>query len=179
MARKLGVLLLTALLLGSVGLRVMESRRADALLDGEARARATLAALLRASRPFTERGAPHPGLRGEVLQAAPGLQPLTDLGTEGISYAEDGAYMYALARHPHREEPAGTLVEGWVLRAWPLRFGATGDAEYYLTEAGQLWEGQNRLGRSGTEQGFPPPFPDPDVGQPKAPWWTVPLPDHM
>src|SRR5262249_1478241 len=142
-------------------------------------ARGTLGALARASQPFTQRGEAHPGLRGALLSAAPGLEPLPDLGSAQISYARDGVYMYGLATNPHRDTPTGPLLQGWALRAWPLRFGVTGDLEYYLTEDGRLWEGQNRLGRSGTENAFPPPFQDPDIGTPKGPWWTVPFPDHM
>ena len=179
MSRSLGVLLLVLLLLGSVGLRLLESRRADALLDGEAHARASIGALARASLAISQQGRSHPGLRGALLDAAPGLEALPDLGTEELSYARDGVYMYGLATRSHRDSPTGPLLQGWVLRAWPLRFGVTGDAEYHMSEDGRLWEGSNHLGRSGTAAAFPPPFPDPGIGQPRAAWWPVPLPDHM
>ncbi len=179
MGRALGIVLLLATLLAGAGLRLLESRRADALLAGESRARATMEALVQASLPITRRGDGHPGLRGAVLDAATGLVAWPDLGTAEISYAHDDVYAYGLATRSRRDAPDGPLVQGWVLRCWPLRFGVTGDVEYHASEDGRLWEGQNRLGRSGIERGFPPPFPDPELDLPKGPWRPAPPTDHM
>jgi len=179
MTRHAGPLLLVLLLLGVGGLRWLDGRRSQALLDGEARARQVLLALGAACEAEQARADGTPGLHGPVLAAAPGLRARPDLGGEAISYAEDDVYVYGFATLSHRDPVTDALVTGFVLRAWPRRFGITGDLEYQLGDDGVLWEGQNRLGRTGTEYGFPPPFPDPAIGQPRAPWWPAPLPAHM
>jgi hypothetical protein len=173
MSRTMGLLLLLLLLLAAAAVRWEDQRRADSLLAGEARARATLVAIAAQIQERLASGTPHAGLRGDVLAALPGLQVLPDSGTGEISYAHDDVYVYGCASRQHRDPETGEVLPGFLLRAWPLRFGTTGDLEYQLGDDGQLWEGQNRSGRSGTDYGFPPLFPDPFIGQPRAPWWPV------
>jgi hypothetical protein len=178
MGRRLGPLLLVALLLAAAGVRLAESARAERLLSGEARARATLAELHRACAALAQDGRVVPDLAGRALAAVPGLRRLADASREAVVYAADAAYTYGLATQVRSEAETDRPHQGWILRAWPADFGATGDREYQLADDGVLWEGQNRLGRSGQRHGFPPAFPDPEVGQPRAPWWPVPLPAH-
>jgi hypothetical protein len=178
MARRFGSLLLALLLLLAAALRWQESARADRLLDGEARARATLAGLQReCARLVAGSRAPEDFAR-RVLAAVPALRQLPDVSTEALAYAADDVYAFGVATQVRRDEPGTRTRPGWILRAWPLEFGVTGDREYQLSEDGTLWEGQNRVGRSGTRAGFPPAFPEPEIGLPKTPWWPVELPAH-
>jgi hypothetical protein len=178
MGRRLGPLLLVVLLLAAAGVRLAESTRAGRLLDGEAQARATLAELHRACAALAQDGRVTPDLAGRALAAVPGLRRLPDVSREAVAYATDGAFVYGLATQLRTDADTVRPRQGWILRAWPADFGTSGDREYQLADDGVLWEGQNRLGRSGTRHGFPPAFPEPDAGQPRAPWWTVPLPAH-
>ncbi len=178
MARRLGPLLLALLLLLAAALRWQQSARADRLLLGEARARAVLADLQQACTTQVADGRSHPDLARRALAAVPALRPLTDLGAGPTAYAADGTYVFGVAPQSRRDERSGRVQPGWILRAWPRAFGVTGDREYQLGDDGVLWEGQNRVGRSGTERGFPPTFPEPDAGMPRAPWWPVELPPH-
>jgi hypothetical protein len=176
MMRASGVLLLVLLLLLGAALRRQEAVRSEHLLAGEAAARSTLVELHAACQDLVRDGRPRPDLARAAFDAVPGLRPLPELGSDGVAYAADDAYVYGLAGQSRRDERTGRFLPGWILRAWPVRFGGTGNREYQLTDDGTLWEGQNRLGRSGTDYGFPPDFPDPDVGQPRTPWWPVELP---
>lgn len=178
MARRSGPFLLLLLLALLAGLRACESARADRLLQGEAAARATLSALQAECARLLPDGRPLPDLPRRALAGRPGLRLLEEASREQVAYATDGAYVYGLAARTRREEPGGRLVQGWILRAWPWRFGVTGDREYHLAEDGNCWEGQNRLGRSGLDYGFPPEFPEPGLALPRAPWWRLELPPH-
>ena len=104
------------------------------------------------------------------------MKALPELGIDQITYARDDVYMYGAATNTRRDPATDVLIHGYILRAWPLQFGRTGDAEFQLSESGVLWEGQNRLGRSATDYGFPPTFPAPELGQPGAAWWPIRLP---
>jgi len=158
--------LLLLLLLGVV--RAVAGAQANGLVEREAQARETVEALLAASLQAVGAGHAHPGLRGDFLARFPSLQPRPELGNEAISYADDGEYLYALAA-------ASTATgQGFILRAWPLRFGHTGDVEFEGAEDGVLWEGMNCVGRSGTDVGFPPLFPDPDLDRATAGWTPLP-----
>jgi hypothetical protein len=176
--RSIGFVVFVGLLLLAGLVRWHESRRASGLLEAEDRTRTALAALYDASRLATEDGVRHPGLRGKILAGVPGLQPVPDLGTEQISYARDAEYMYGLATRTIPDARTSVVRQGFVLRAWPVEFGSTGDLDFQLADDGELWQGQNLVGRSGTSVGFPPRFPDPAVGKPDEAWWTVPLPGH-
>jgi hypothetical protein len=178
MGRRLGPLLLVVLLLAAAGVRVAQSARAGRLLAGEAQARATLAELHRACAALAQDGRVVPDLPGRALAGVPGLRRLPDASREAVVYARDEGYLYGLATQVRTDTETDRTRQGWILRAWPADFGTTGDREYQLADDGVLWEGQNRLGRSGTRHGFPPDFPEPEVGQPRAPWWQVPLPAH-
>ena len=174
MPRALGPLLLVALLAIVALLRAAESSRADTLLENQARARSTLAELHAACEELAVGGA-RPGLALDAAAAVPGLERL-DRSQPELAFCSDGDYLYGLSSETRLEEGSGRQLQGWVLRAWPARFGVTGNREYQLSDDGILWEGQNRNARSGTERGFPPPFPDPDIGQPRPAWWQVQLP---
>lgn len=167
MTRLHGPVLFLLLLLLLVIVRAVAGAQASGLVEREARARETVEALLAASLQEVGRGAAHPGLRGDFLARFPTLQARPELGNEAVSYADDGEYLYALAA------ASGGGGVGFILRAWPLRFGGTGDLEFEAADDGVLWEGMNCSGRSGTEVGFPPLFPDPDLGRSTAGW--IPL----
>jgi hypothetical protein len=178
MTRHAGPFLVVIALLGLFGARWMAVRQAEALVSGEGRARAAVASLAATGRAILAEQRPLAGLHGELAAAVEGLEPLPGLGSAEISYARDPVYMYGFASRPHRDPLTDAMVPGFVLRAWPLRFGVTGDLEYHVDDAGPLWTGQNRTGRSGTTQGFPPPFPDPVIGTDGAPWWPADEPPH-
>ena len=152
-------------------LRAVCGARASSLVEHEAEARERARALMAASQETVAGGRPHPGLRGAFLARFPELRARPELGGELISYADDGEYLYGLATASSAE--AAGPRQGFVLRAWPLRFGSSGDIEFQAGDDGILWEGMNCLGRSGTDTGFPPPFPDPDLQRRDAGW--VPL----
>jgi hypothetical protein len=176
--RNLGFVVFLGLLLLGTLLRCHTAIRADTLLANEARTRETLATLFGVSQAITRSGTRHPGLRGEVLAAVPELQPLPELSSEQISYAQDDLYIYGAATRTVTEAQTSSTRQGFVLRAWPLSFGSTGDFEFQLSDDGALWQGQNLLGRSGTSVAFPPRFPEPTLGNPDEAWWIVPLPGH-
>jgi hypothetical protein len=178
MTRAAGPLLLLLLVLVGAGLRLQESARSEHLRAGEAGALATLADLQEACRNLVRDGRPRPDLAGAALAALPALRRLEGPSTDAIAYATDDAYVFGIASQTRRDERSGHMQPGWILRAWPARFGITGNREFQVTDDGQAWEGQNRLGRSGTEYAFPPDFPDPEIGQPRTPWWPVDLPAH-
>lgn len=178
LTRIAGPILLILMLALMFGMRVLERHRADQLLEGETVARRTIAALHEVSLDAVNQGQQHPGLRGALLAQLPDLTPLPDLSSALITYAHDDVYMYGVATNSNRDPETSEIAYGYILRAWPLRYGRTGDAEFQLSQSGVLWEGQNRLGRSGTDYGYPPPFPDPEVGQPGAAWWPIRLPSQ-
>jgi len=171
-----GPILFLAVLGLMFGLRIAERRSAEALLAGETVARRTIAALHAVSLDAVSKGQAHPGLRDGLLAELPDLTPLPDLSTDSISYAHDEVYIYGVATNSLRDPETSTISEGYILRAWPLRYGRTGDAEFQLSQSGVLWEGQNRLGRSGTDYDYPPAFPEAEVGKPGAAWWPIRLP---
>jgi len=177
MTRRLGPLLVVALALAALGLRLSESARADTLLAGQARARDTLAALQAACLELTRSGRVRADLEHAAPAAVQGLRVLPESGPE-VAYVTDEDYVYALTEETRRESGSDHVVQGWLMRAWPANFGHTGTREYLLAEDGVLWEGQNRLGRSGTDQGFPPALPEPDLGLPRAGWHRTQLPIH-
>jgi hypothetical protein len=171
MTRVHGPVLFVALLALLVGMRLVASSRSTGLAENEGRARVLMGELAAASIAEVARGQPPPGLREPFLSRFPTLEARSELGSELISYADDGAYLYGLAEVSGADETGGR--PGFVLRAWPLRFGGSGDLEYQASDDGILWEGMNCSGRSGTERGFPPPFPDPELGRSTAGW--IPL----
>jgi hypothetical protein len=171
MNRTSGLLLLVLLLLAIGAIRAHGHLRARSVLDQEDRARTTLVALLDASQAAVRSG-PHPGLTEEFLAGFDGLRPRSELSSGQLSYASDGAYLYALAPRTVTDADEATVRDGFVLRAWPLKYGVTGDAEFHVTEDGRLWQSQNVIGRSGTGFGFPPRFPEPEISQPDSDWWS-------
>lgn len=178
MTRLSGLLIALLLALLAVALRVQEHHRAGRLIEGEDHAREVVASLTAASLDELATGSPHPGLFA-LLRHTPGLAPLPDLGDPPReSYARDDVYVYGLLTTARRADGDAPMVQGFVLRAWPVEFGVTGDLEYFATETGELWEGQNLLGRSGTGRGFPPPFGErPFTGRSGGTWWTIAPPD--
>ncbi len=178
MTRWSGLLIVVALV-ALIGLiRVREHALAERLLARERTAVERIARLHARSQLEVQRGQKHPGLRGEFLAGEDGLRALPEISAEEISYAADDIFVYGLATRPWRDEATGVLHQGYVLRAWPLEYGVTGDREFQITDDGTFWQGQNRIGRSGLSYGFPPLFPDPEIGLPGAAWWPQELPDH-
>ena len=180
MSRNLGTVLVL-LLLTAVGLlRLDAQRRADRLTAGEGRALAVLAALQQASRRATARGDTHPGLVSSFLAGVPGVVPRSDLAHGSTTFAEDSVYLYGITPRSRADARTGAGKAGWVLRAWPLRFGSTGDREFQVDDDDHWLVGQNRIGRSGTSFGFPPAFPEPSTDLPRSPWWPLAAPaaDH-
>lgn len=173
-----GPVLFVVLLASMFVVRAIERGFSVQLQAGELVAQQTIAMIHKASLAALQQGRSHPGLLGDLIAGLPSLKPLPDLGFNEITYAHDNVYMYGIATNAHRDPISGELVHGYVLRAWPLRYGRSGDAEFQLSDSGLLWEGQNRLGRSGTDYGFPPAFPQPEIGQPGAAWWPIRLPDQ-
>ena len=168
MTRLHGPVLILALLLLLAVQRLWAGAHSAGLAEHEDRARELMRELTAASVAAVAGGRPHPGLREPFLSRFPRLQSRADLGTELISYADDGEYLYGLAATRGADDAAPS--EGFVLRAWPLRFGGTGDLEFQSSDDGVLWEGMNCSGRSGTDSGFPPPYPDPELSRPTAGW---------
>lgn len=165
------------LLLAGAALRWRAADRGAALLLHEGQARTRFALLARLSRDAVERG-PHPGLAA-LLAAAGGARLLADVSSADSAYASDEAYVYGLRCNAQRGAD-GRAAHGFQLHAWPLRFGETGDQEFFTDATGAFWRGQNDLGRSGTDTGFPPPFRAPRPGLDPGPgnaWWRVPSPD--
>ncbi|MGQ0552017.1 MAG: hypothetical protein ACT4PU_02220 [Planctomycetota bacterium] len=174
--RLLGPLLILLVLAALAGLRWFEHGQAVRLLQGEARARSTLWALQEANQAAAALGHQPPGLDPAWLAAlAPEtrLAPRTELAGGAITFATDDAYLYGFVRRSVHDPETGAERPGFVLRAWPERFGVTGDAEFQITEEGLLWQAQNRHGRSGVKLGFPPAFPEPDLTNPRSAWRPV------
>lgn len=175
--RHLGPYLALLLILVAAASRWSAHGQASEMLEREARALSTFASLGRASLAAIQQG-PHPGL-GALLAAHPGLSMLDVTDDSGSEFAADNDYVFGLARSRNRDSNS-TWVDGFVLRAWPVRFGETGDGEFHLDETGRFYRGQNDLGRSGIQWGFPPPFPQPGLATGlRATWWATPLPDAV
>lgn len=176
MLRASGLIITLVLVLLIVAFRDQANQRAERLLAGEAAAHRTVSALVRASRLELDQGDPHPGLAA-IMHAADGLQAIPELSDGQIGYARDASYIYGLSRTSTVLED-GRAQHGYVLRAWPVEYGGTGDVEYHVREDGNLWIGQNQKGRSGVERGFPPPYPEPDISEARARWWRRRLVDE-
>jgi len=174
MGRVLGPIVFLALVAVSFVIRDVETDQARELLQGEARGRARCVEIEALSRPILDGGNAHPGF-GALLGDLPGLHLLTEASGEAISFAADDDYVYGISTRVLRGEN-GESRHDYILRAWPLEFGVTGDLEYVIQD-GAFRAGRNKLGRSGTEVGFPPPFPAVEVDTPGAPWWTLTEPE--
>jgi len=169
--RRVGYLLVIALTLLCVALHQRTNWRASQLLAGEALAtrrfellhRFASEALRSSTRPQMSDLALEPELSELVL--------LSDLDRPNMSFARDDVYVYGLAHTLVRSLDSGDSNPGYVLRAWPWKFGTTGDLQMHIDSAGVYFHGQNAKGRSGVLVDFPPPFPDPEVGSERAGWW--------
>jgi hypothetical protein len=169
--RVVGLVVLVLLLAAGVAERLRVEAQADRILAGEQRANDRVYSLYRASRSAVRRG-PHPGL-AELIAEHPSLEMLPDVSDAVHDYAANDEYIYGLTR-PQRLDKDGALTHGFILRAWPRRFGITGDLEFYVDDIDGFWFGQNELGRSGLDEGFPPPFPQPNLGDGDgSAWWQT------
>ncbi len=173
--RLLALLLFIALLVIAAASRIAGTALGDKINVGEvaalARCRELHAAYL---KHVEETGSTvHPGL-GVLAREFAGLSALqNESDFPQRSYAVGEFYMYGVHTVQQRQLD-DTFRDDYILRAWPLSFGHTGDVEYVLQD-GRLWIGANRIGRSGAEYGYPPPFPEQDIGEPKTPWRRVDL----
>ena len=166
MTRFTGMILLMALLATGLALRHRSSQRAERLFAGEAQAQQRIDALA-AGLARVEAGV----LPSQWLARDAELQLLPDAGDETAAYARDSSYVYGLGLVSVVDRETGRPRPGWVLRAWPLEYGVTGDLEFHLDDRGVLWHGQNPIGRSGLTEGFPPDFPEKTLGKRGQPWW--------
>ena len=174
--RLAGPFIVVVLLIVVAGLRLSAIQRSETLRANEFQALDVLMDAFRSCRAATRRRQPNPGILS-VAEAHSTLRALPEISSEAVEYARDEHYMYALGK-TLLPNPQGDLVDGWVLRAWPVEFGVTGDAEYHVDQRGVFHMGQNQLGRSGTTVAFPPPFPQPQLDSGRyAAWWQMPLPE--
>ncbi len=169
------IILLIVLLVG--GERYLSHAHSLRLRANENRAYLTCAAIHSASLSQWNANQPHPGFPQLRLPAPSTLVILQGTGNPEQTYAQDDLYLYGISTRQTRSENTGEVLHDYILRAWPLEFGVTGDVEY-LFQDGRFWAGANTIGRSGTRVGFPPPFPAPDVDQLDSAWWPVPLPSN-
>ena len=166
MTRYAGFLIVLLLALTAVALRVHTQARSENLLESERRARATVMRLFEASHAHTAAGQAHPGLEA-LLAAEPGLTLLED-GTAEQAFAVDDVFVYGLVT---TADLTARRSYGFILRAWPLHYGHTGDREYPIDEGGVLSDGLNQKVRGGTAK--PPPFPAPLIDDPSGPWHVI------
>jgi len=150
---------------------------AEAILAAEEATCTKIVALHELSMRILARGEPHPGLAwlvGELPELGLASVPSADFDPPPeCELALDEVYVYGLTDTIERDPRTGERSFGYVLRAWPRRYGETGDLEFHVADDGRLFGGQNRVGRSGFERGFPPPFPEPDLdtARGEASWW--------
>ncbi|MFT7464999.1 MAG: hypothetical protein ACI9EF_003359 [Pseudohongiellaceae bacterium] len=100
---------------------------------------------------------------------------LESLSKPGVEFAADSVYVYGLAQTTAPFESGKGPRHGFILRAWPVEFGVTGDLQFHADSRGNSFQGQNNKGRSGVTVDFPPPFPATDLGSRGAGWWREPL----
>ncbi len=146
---------------------------AQVLVAGEAHGLSTVRELYERSHQLLGQGTPHPGLEALLQPEAGddlGLELLADLSTGEQAFAKDDVYVYAMAT----TIKAGYRQRfGFAVRAWPLSFGETGDREYYVTEAGRLFEGLNLQGRGGHRKEDLPAVPVLGMDDPRVPWIPI------
>jgi len=175
--RALGLLIAFGLIATALLLRRSLADDAAAILAAEAAVRTKIVALHEDAMRVLARGAPHPGLAPLAAQRPElGIATLDPSRWDpplDFEVGRDDVYVYGLTDTTERDPQSGTRVHGYVLRAWPRRYGETGDLEFQITDDGRLFVGQNRVGRSGFARGFPPPFPATELGTPRgeATWW--------
>ncbi len=170
-SRFYGSLLLILLLAGGFGLRHRSLQRTARIFEGEARAEARLQDLAGTfQREFQADVSPAKRLASLGRQV--GLTPLQGTGDDSSAFAQDNFYVYGLGLTSVVDSKTGRHRPSWALRAWPRQFGVTGDLEYHVNDRGVLWHGQNEVGRSGTDAGFPPSFSKREFEDSKQKsWW--------
>ncbi|HET6203713.1 MAG TPA: DUF2950 family protein [Planctomycetota bacterium] len=152
-----------------------------ALAGSEAAAAATLAAVADASA------------RGEGSPAAT-LEALRLRRLEGAKRVADGVleangYLFRLASRPATDEAASAPAPGFVVLAWPVEYGGTGNAAFWLDEKGTCYETRNGRRRYGGLENPPavtaaeePSLPAPTsrrtrrFGRDGEEWQPLPLP---
>jgi len=173
-SRYYGIVLLIALLLLAVALRQRAVHRSERIRANELVMTERfdgLVGVLQSS--ITERDPPTRRLAR--LAEQPGLVALQGVGDDRSAFAEGEFYVYGLGLTSIVDPETGRRGSGWVLRAWPRIFGVTGDIEFHSDHRGEIWHGQNEVGRSGTQEGFPPSFPEKNIGQARqTTWWHSP-----
>ncbi|MGH7149343.1 MAG: hypothetical protein ACREIU_01530, partial [Planctomycetota bacterium] len=83
---------------------------------------------------------------------------------EGILEAE--GYLFRLAERPRSEGAASAPAPGYVILAWPLKYGRTGNAAFWMDETGAGYETRNGRRRYG---GLETPLPVTAAEAPREP----------
>ncbi len=173
--RKLGYVLVVFLVLLCFALHQRSSWRAQRLLDGEALALQRSELIHELAKARVRGG--EPADLAQLIKA-PELSSLTllhELSTTGMAFAHDEVYVYGLAQTTQPLSLGHGPRYGFILRAWPIDFGVTGDLQFHLDSKGGCFHGQNNKGRSGVTADFPPPFPAPDLRSRRSGWWPAKL----
>jgi len=176
--RQLGYVLLISLVLLCFALEQRSSWRAQRLLHGEELAAQRIEQLHKLAKAVVRSG--QPAELAELI-AAPELSSLTmleELSKTGMAFAHDEVYVYGMAQTTQALGAGSGPRYGFILRAWPIDFGVTGDLEFHIDSKGNAFHGQNTKGRSGVTIDFPPAFPAADVGSRRSGWWRVKLADR-
>lgn len=173
--RQVGYILVVLLILLWGALHQRSSWRAQRLLDGEELGRQRIEILHKLAKIEVRAG--HPAELAELLQAPElsGVTMLHELSKAGMAFAHDEVYVYGLAQTTQPLSTGNGPRDGFILRAWPINFGVTGDLQFHLDSKGGCFHGQNNKGRSGVTVDFPPPFPAPDLRSRRSGWWPAKL----
>ena len=175
MSRYYGIVLLIALMLLAVTLRQRAVHRSERIRANEIVVADRVEELAEALRASISEGDP-PKVRLARLAEQPELVGIPDVGDDRSAFAEGELYIYGLGLTTIVDPETGRRGSGWVLRAWPRAFGVTGDIEFHIDHKGTVWHGQNEVGRSGTEEGFPPLFPAKTLSKARQTAWWQPAP---
>ena len=171
--RQVGYILVVLLILLWAALHQRSTWRAQRLLDGEVLARQRIETLHKLAKIEVRAG--HPAELAELLKAPElgGLTMLDELSRTGLAFAHDEVYVYGMAQTTTALSVGKGPRNGFMIRAWPIDFGITGDLQYHIDSQGNYFHGQNNKGRSGVTIDFPPPFPAPDLRSRRSGWWPA------
>jgi hypothetical protein len=142
---------------------------ARSMLRHEESARQRLKTFYRLEREAVQ--APSTGryvLPSQLSPQPPDLQNLKAIPLKDNTNTElfsDGAYLYhfRLESPPRRAEDylagkTGDKPRGFMILAWPVRFGATGEMAFYIDEQGRMARSTNRDATHDGFKDFPPDY---------------------